>query len=147
MNQRIAIAASLLAAFGTAHGADVYRSTGPDGTVTYSDRPQGSDAQFVFAAATRSTDGRTGAAPASPNTAETAPEAPADPTLPDGPSAAELREQRQKNCEVARERLDRYALTNRLFRTNEAGEREYLDEAAVAEARTKAAADVEDWCG
>ena len=79
MNQRIAIAASLLAAFGTAHGADVYRSTGPDGTVTYSDRPQGSDAQFVFAAATRSADGRTAAPPASPNTAGTAPEAAATP--------------------------------------------------------------------
>ena len=147
MNQRIAIAASLLAAFGTAHGADVYRSTGPDGTVTYSDRPQGSDAQFVFVAATRSTDGRTRTPPASPETAETAPQPAATLTLPDGPSAAELREQRQKNCEIARERLDRYALANRLYRTNEAGEREYLDEAAIAEARTNAAADVKDWCG
>jgi hypothetical protein len=148
MNQRLAIAASLLAVLGTAHGADVYRSTAPDGTVTYSDRPQGSDAQFVFAAASRSSDGR-GGAPATAATRaadEDAPQAPATPTLPEGPSAAELREQRQKNCEIARERLDRYALTNRLFRTNAAGEREYLDDAAVAEARTKAAADVEDWC-
>jgi hypothetical protein len=148
MNQRIAIAASLLAVFGTAHSADVYRSTAPDGTVTYSDRPQGSDAQFVFAAATRSSQSRPSDAPASATAAtdESAPQAPANPTLPEGPSAAELRAQRQKNCEVARETMDRYALTNRLFRTNAAGEREYLDEAAVAEARAKAAADVEDWC-
>jgi hypothetical protein len=147
MNQRIAIAASLLAAFGTAYSADVYRSTAPDGTVTYSDRPQGSDAQFVFAAAPRSSEGRMAAAPApAPATDESAPQTRANPTLPEGPSAAELRAQRQKNCEVARETLDRYALTNRLFRTNAAGEREYLDEAAVAEARAKAAADVEDWC-
>jgi hypothetical protein len=33
-----------------------------------------------------------------------------------------------------------------LFRTNAAGEREYLDDAAVADARAKAAADVKDWC-
>jgi hypothetical protein len=147
MNQRIAIAASLLAVFGTAHSADVYRSTAPDGTVIYSDRPQGSNAQFVFAAARRSSQGRTAAAPApAPATAESAPQTPATPTLPEGPSAAELRAQRQKNCEIARETVDRYTLTNRLYRTNAAGEREYLDEAAMAEARAKAAADVEDWC-
>jgi hypothetical protein len=143
MNQRIAIAASLLAVFGTAHGADVYRSTAPDGTVTYSDRPQGSNAQFVFAAAPRSSQGR----PAALATDERPPQTPANPTLPEGPSAAELRALRQKNCEVARETMDRYALTNRLFRTNADGEREYLDDAAIAEARAKAAADVEDWCG
>jgi hypothetical protein len=67
--------------------------------------------------------------------------------LPEGPTAAELRQQRQKNCEIARERADRYTLSRRLFRTDSAGEREYLDEAAVAEARAKAAADVQDWCG
>ena len=54
----------------------------------------------------------------------------------------ELREQREKNCETARERSDRYTLSRRLFRTNAAGEREYLDDAAIDEARAKAAADV-----
>ena len=47
---------------------------------------------------------------------------------------------------MARERNDRYALSRRLYRTNADGERYYLDDAAVAEARAKAAADVEDWC-
>ena len=50
-------------------------------------------------------------------------------------------------CEIAREREQRYTVSRRLFRTNAAGEREYLDDAAVAEARAKAAADVKDWCG
>ena len=75
------------------------------------------------------------------------PQAAADPAaLPEGPSADALREQRAKNCGIARERQERYSLSRRLFRTNAAGEREYLDDAAVAEARTKAAADVQDWC-
>jgi hypothetical protein len=150
MNQRITLAALLFAVVGTgAQGADVYRSVAPDGTVSYSDRPQGTDSQFVLA--TRPTTARAAAnAPASAgagDAAQTPPEAPATPTLPEGPSSAELREQRQKNCATARERLDRYALARRLFRTNDAGEREYLDDTAVAEARTKAAADVQDWCG
>jgi hypothetical protein len=148
MNQRIASAALLLAVLGTAaHGADVYRSTAPDGTVSYTDRPQGADSQFVLAtrpSASRATTPSAGGAPA--NTAQSAPQAPANPTLPEGASSAQLREQRQKNCEVARERVARYELSRRLFRTNEAGEREYLDDAAVAAARAKAAADVQDWC-
>ena len=107
MNLRTTHATFLLALLGTAaHGADVYRSTAPDGTVSYSDRPQGADAQFVFSAATRPArrGPRPGAAPNAAGAAPSAPEAPAAPTLPEGASAAELREQRQKNCEVARER-------------------------------------------
>jgi hypothetical protein len=149
MNLRTTHATFLLALLGTAaHGADVYRSTAPDGTVSYSDRPQGADAQFVFSAATRPAPAvrAPGAAPNAAGSAPSAPEAPAAPTLPEGASAAELREQRQKNCEVAREREARYTVSRRLFRTNAAGEREYLDDAAVAEARSKAAADVQDWC-
>jgi hypothetical protein len=151
MNARLAHGTLLLALLTTAaYGADVYRSTAPDGTVSYSDRPQGADAQFVFSAtsrAARPVDAAPEPGAASGNAAANAPpEAPAVPTLPEGPSAAELREQRQKNCEIAREREQRYALSRRLFRTNAAGEREYLDDAAVAEARAKAQADVKDWC-
>lgn len=149
MNQRIACA-TLLAFLGTtAYGADVYRSTAPDGSVSFSDRPQGADAQFVTA--TRGTNRTTAPAatapapdvaePAAPDTAAAAPE-----PLPEGPTAAQLRQERQKNCEIARERQERYTLSRRLFRTNAAGEREYLDDAAIAEARAKAAADVQDWC-
>src|SRR5688500_13471838 len=110
MNLRIAHGALLLAVLGTAaYGADVYRSTAPDGTVSFSDRPQGSDAQFVFTAAARpavpgapapAADARARAAAVA-----TPPDAPATPeALPAGPNAGELREQRQKNCEIARER-------------------------------------------
>jgi hypothetical protein len=150
MNQRTAPAALLLAVLGSAaFGADVYRSTAPDGTVSYSDRPQGADAQFVLATRSGATRAATtpAAAGAAANTAESAPQAPANPTLPQGPSSDKLREERQKNCETAREVQERYTLSRRLFRTNAAGEREYLDDAAVAAARAKAAADVQDWCG
>jgi hypothetical protein len=147
MNLRLVPGALLLALLGTvAHGADVYRTRAPDGTVSYSDRPQGADSEFVYSATPRGPRTAPAAQPGQTTAAATPPEAPAVPTLPDGPSAAELREQRQKNCEIARERADRYTLSRRLFRTNAAGEREYLDDAAVAEARAKAAADVQDWC-
>lgn len=150
MNLRLGSSTLLLALLGTAaHAADIYKSTGPDGTVSYSDRPLGANSQFVTVVASGAT--RPAVAPGgeTPTAAapEALPEAPATPTLPEGPTAAELLLQRQKNCEIAREREQRYTVSRRLYRTNAAGEREYLDDAAVAEARAKAAADVKDWCG
>jgi hypothetical protein len=149
MNQRTTYAPLLLALFGmAAYGADVYRSTAPDGTVSYSDRPQGADAQFVLVTGATARAPAPGSSPAGASEAPGVPEAAAPPApLPDeGPTAAQLRQERQKNCEIARERQERYTLSRRLFRTNAAGEREYLDDAAVAEARAKATADVQDWC-
>jgi hypothetical protein len=147
MNVRIAYGTLLLTLVGTAaFAADIYRSTAPDGTISYSDRPQGADSEFVYSATPRiprTAPAATGASAANP---AAAPEAPNVPTLAGGPSAAELRQQREKNCATAREVLDRYTLSRRLFRTNAVGDREYLDDAAVAEARSKAAADVQDWC-
>jgi hypothetical protein len=151
MNVRIAHGTLFLALLGTAaYGADVYRSTAPDGTVIYTDRPQGADSEYVTT--TNPTTARSPAnalsarAPGAAGGPAALPQAPGNPTLPEGPSSDELRTQRQKNCEIARERLDRYNLSRRLFRTNAAGEREYLDDAAVADARAKAVADVQDWC-
>jgi hypothetical protein len=144
----------LFALLGTvAYGAEVYRFTAPDGTVGYSDRPQGNNAEQVVIATPRAGTPATPAqavarASAAPSaTTEPVPEAPSAPTLPPGPTAAELSAQRQQNCEIARERQQRYTVSRRLFRTTPDGEREYLDDRQIDEARAKAAADVEDWCG
>ena len=152
MNLRLRLFTLLLASLGTtAYAADIYRTTAPDGTVTYSDRPEGEGSQFVSSVTPRApraaASGTQAPAPSANGTAAGAPQAPANPTLANGPSSAKLRAERQKNCEIARETQERYTLSRRLFRTNAVGEREYLDDAAVAEARAKAAADVKDWCG
>jgi hypothetical protein len=140
-----------------AQGAEVYRSKAKDGSVTYSDRPENENSEFVTTvqgpraagaqattAAQRTQRPGAGARPAD----SSAPEAAAPPApLPPGPTAAELREKRQKNCDIAKEREQRYEVSRRLFKTNEKGEREYLDDKAVAEAKAKAAQDVKDWCG
>lgn len=130
-----------------AFGADVYRTTAPDGTVSYSDRPQDAGSQFVFTANPSAPRPTQAPGAAAANAAMAAPEAPSAPVVPEGPNSAQLRAERQKNCEIARETQQRFELSRRLFRTNAAGEREILDDAAVAEARAKAAQDVEDWCG
>ena len=152
---RIARCTLFLALLSTAaFGADVYRSKAADGTISYSDRPQGENSEYVFiptphsrAAANAPQRPARGAGGANPTTAEAPPEAPAAPTVPPGPTAAELRAEREKNCEIARERQQRYTVSRRLYRTNADGEREYLSDPEIDEARAKAAVDVEDWCG
>ncbi len=152
MHLRLKIFTLLLALLGTAaYAADVYKSKAPDGTVVYSDRPESTDAEFVYSATPHPPRAQSGTtAPAAGRQAGAAgsspPQAPDIPTLSGGPTAAQLKAERQKNCEIAKETQQRYTLSRRLFRTNAVGEREYLDDAAVAEARAKAAADVKDWC-
>lgn len=151
MNLRVRHFTLLLALLGTtAYAADIYKTKAPDGTVIYSDLPLTADSEFVSSASAtpRAARGQTGGTPAarSGNSSASAPEAPAIPTRGEGPSSTQLKAERQKNCEIARETQQRYTLSRRLFRTNAVGEREYLDDAAVAEARAKAAADVKDWC-
>jgi hypothetical protein len=62
-------------------------------------------------------------------------------------TAAEIAAEKERNCVAARERADRYSTSQRLYRTLPNGEREYLSDAELSEARAKADADVVNWCG
>lgn len=126
-------------------GAEVYRSLDQDGNVVYSDRPEGISPELVVI----STYNR----PAS--RARVAPPAAAAPARNSEDTAApptEMRrveptaEEREQRCVVARERVERYRNAHRLYRTGADGEREYLNDSQIDEARAKAAADVDNWC-
>ena len=142
---RLATCALLALVSTVLHGAEVFRSTDANGNANYSDRPQGNDAVPVFIATPR---------PATP--APTAPQransrATAATTAAEQPAAAAepaeaTAEERAKNCSIARERLQTYTVSHRLYRTTESGEREYLNDGEIDEARARAAADVETWC-
>jgi hypothetical protein len=146
---RCVLLLALLAA--AAQGAEVYRSKNSDGSVTYSDRPTNDKSEYVTTVTTAHGNNAPPAAaqrtgrPAGAR-GEAAPEAPAKPAPLQGPNSTELRAERQKNCDTAKERQQRYELSRRLYKTNDKGEREYLDDKAVTEARAKAAQDVKDWC-
>lgn len=147
--------ALVLALVGTvAHGAEVYRSTDANGVVSYSDRPEGSNALPVTVVAPRP--GRPGN-PIAPHPAQNeagaqqAAAKPGDPAASPGqervePTAAEKAAERAKNCQTARERQQKYAVSHRLYRTLPNGEREYLNDGEIDEAKARAAADVETWC-
>jgi len=130
--------------------SEVYRSVAPDGTVIYSDRPSGPDAEPLFVAAQRPS-----RAPTPPSAAESSPQAASTPAAEppaeyDEAEARrverELAEQRERNCAIARARVQNYNAAHRLYRQLPNGEREYLSDAEIDEARAQAAADVEAWC-
>lgn len=155
---RIAAFVLLTVVCGGALAADqpqqVYRTVDANGSIVYSDRPINDRSERVTITTTRGSSAATtsSSSRASSNTgassATTATAAPpAPPPLPPGsPTAAQLLLERQKNCATARERQDRYALAPRLYRTAENGERQYLNEEEIAKERTRAAADVANWC-
>ena len=129
--------------------SEVYRSVAPDGTVIYSDRPSGPNAEPIFVAAQRPSRSPIPSTPAgsSPSAAEAAAEEPAE--YDDAEASRverELAEQRERNCAIARARQQNYNAANRLYRQLPNGERQYLSDAEIDEARAQAAADVEAWC-
>ncbi len=139
---RLILCLSLALAVGAGWAAEVYMAVAPDGTVIYSDRPTAPDAKPVGVDVT----------PASPR-ASAGPVRDGEPRAePDADYGTETEseltaEQRAQNCEVARERVARYANARRLFRERPDGEREYLSDEEIDEVRARAAADVETWCG
>jgi hypothetical protein len=129
--------------------AEVYRSLDAEGNVAYSDRPEGTNPERVFIATQR---------PASSPRPAARPAAAATPAAAQQPEVLggevrverppqEIEAERQRNCAVARDRAERYKVSQRLYRTLPNGEREYLSDAELDEARAKADADVANWCG
>ncbi|MGD8339702.1 MAG: DUF4124 domain-containing protein [Gammaproteobacteria bacterium] len=143
--KRLAWSILVLLPFG-ALATEVYRSVDENGIVVYSDRPGDSnetvDVKPVvdsFGASARAQRENADPGQATPNTllaATSTSEAPQE------PSAAE----RARNCQVARERSETYSNSRRLFRTLPDGEREYLSDAEIEEARATAQSDVANWC-
>jgi hypothetical protein len=142
---RLMVCLTLALAAASSSAVEVYRSVAPDGTVVYSDRPSGRDdvpvviaGRAVTPAAPRSAASRP--APSAGAGDEAASEQAREPT------PAELAEERARNCATARDRVERYSASHRLYRALPNGEREYLNDAEIDEARAQAAADVENWC-
>jgi hypothetical protein len=147
--------ALLLALLGTAaNGAEVYRSTDANGVPTFSDRPDANSETIYIATPRAGRPGNTVAArPAAPQANANAAQPGTQPAAanaaagqPPQQTAADKAAQRAKNCDTARERAAKYAVAHRLYRDTGNGEREYLSDSEIDDAKAKAAADVATWC-
>lgn len=143
MNKRtlIALTALALGASTMAAGSEIYRWTDDDGNVHYEDRPTGAASEERLDISYRRTDN---------NAVRQQVQArlDAEATREEARSAAAAQEQeqaeqaaaeeaRQKKCESYRARLETYLQSRRLYRTDDSGERVYLDEQETDDARRK----------
>lgn len=135
-----------------AQGAEVYRSTDANGTVRYSDRPLDVNAKPVFVAALRSrSSSPQGQAAARPNAQQPKDDAAKQGDQNHGIQAetitpAQEAELKAKNCQVAKQRQASYGEAHRLFKTDANGQRVYLSDSEIDQARAQAVADVHTWC-
>jgi hypothetical protein len=134
-----------------ANGAEVYRSTDANGVPTYSDRPNANSVPIYVATQQPGRSGNTvaprpAAPPANANAAPATQQAAAAREPGAQQTPAERAAERAKNCTIARERVEKYAVAHRLYRDAGNGQREYLTDGEIDEARARAAADVSTWC-
>ena len=56
-------------------------------------------------------------------------------------------DEKQRNCETARQQLAQYEIGGRIGRIDSKGERYYLDDAQIDQGKASAQASVRQWCG
>ena len=129
---------------------EIYKWTDADGNVHYEDRPSGAVTEERLDLTYRSTD--RGAVQARVNSrldAQTAREEAESTAAAAEQEAAEnaaAEQQRRDRCDQARARLETYLQARRLYRTDENGERVYLDDSQSQQARQKAEEQIAEFC-
>ena len=129
---------------------EIYKWTDENGTVHYGDRPSGASTEERLAMTYSRTDNtvvrqrvqaRVEATAARQEARSAAAEA-AREAAEEETNAAE----RAQRCDKARARLETYLQSPRLYRTDDNGERVYLDDAERDKARQKAEEQVTEYC-
>lgn len=143
-----AVAAMTFAAGATAN--EIYKWTDAEGNVHYEDRPTGAASEERIDITYRRTDSG-----AVNQRVQARLDRQADRTEAKSVAAAQEKEatdkaaaaeERSKACERARARLETYLQSRRLYRTDDNGERVYLDDAERQEARQKAEEQITEHC-
>jgi len=143
--------AALSIAIGTAAFADeIYKWTDENGNVHYEDRPSGnpSEEQLRFSYNRTNSTALQNRIESQRNAEESLREARAEAV--EGKRLAEeeraAAEQQQAECDSYRARLNTMLAAPRIYRTDEAGERIYLDEAQRADSRLRAETYIKETC-
>lgn len=143
--------AGIVAAAPAATGGEIYKWTDAEGNVHYRDRPTGAAGEERLAISSSSTDRARVQATVQARREARAERTEAQAEAASGqPTEEDLRareEERAQRCETARERLQKFVTSRRLYRHDEDGERVYLDEAETEAARARVQEQVVEYCG
>ena len=131
--------------------SEIYKWTDADGNVHYGDRPSGQPTEQRMEITYKRTDGASVQARVDAQRESQAARREARAQQDeDEQTLAEQRaaeEQRQQKCENYRAKLETMVTSRRLYREDENGERVYLDDAQILEARQRAEELVAEYCG
>lgn len=150
--RRIALSCAVMA-LTLASGAmanEIYKWTDEDGNIHYGDRPSGAATEQRLAMSYRRTDSgsvdKRVQARAEATSAREEARAEAAAAEKEAEENAAIAAERDRKCERSRTRLETYLQSRRLYRTDDNGERVYLDDEQRSEARRKAEEQVAEFC-
>jgi len=144
------LSAAAVATGASAFAGEIYKYVDDDGNIYYLDRPTGESGEQRLDVTYAGTNSATVSAEVKQRheymaAREEAREQTASRREADA-MAREQMEQRAAKCQEQRTRLEKYLQSRRLYRENEAGEREYLDETQTLEARQKVEEQIQENC-
>ena len=151
MKRKIIVLALAATTFATgAFAGEIYKYVDEQGNIQYGDRPTGADGEERMAAVYTGTSSSslTSQAKERESYMEAREERRAAKKEEEEAQAQAAldREERDARCKQSRSRLETYLQANRLYREDASGEREYLNDAQIDEARQKAEESVKEHC-
>jgi len=142
------VAAMTFATGATAN--EIYKWTDENGNVHYEDRPSGAASEERLRISYNRTDSAAVnqriQARLDRQTERDEARSVAEAEQQEAAEKAAAAAEREKSCERARARLETYLQSRRLYRTDDNGERVYLDDAERQEARQKAEEQITEFC-
>ena len=142
-----------LAASGSVMASNIYKWVDADGNIHYGDRPTGATVTTPVeqvAIASRRTDKAQVEAGVEARLVNQAQRSESRNAAAEAKKEAEAlqakADERAKKCSTYRERLEKFTNSRRLYRVDDSGEREYLDDSQMDEARALVRKQVQDYC-
>ena len=143
--KRLSWSILLVIPFG-AFAADVYKSVDANGVVVYSDLPRDGAERVTVRTTPGSSPSASSRASSQADGKPAEDNSPLGAEIPRESTPDEIAADRARNCEYARQKLQTYSNSHRLYRNGADGERVYLSDDEITEARAKAETDVAEWC-
>jgi hypothetical protein len=135
---------------GIAVAGEIYKWTDENGSVHYEDRPTGNAGLEHMDIVSRNTDNSIVQArldsdrKARDAARQVASEAPPEMT---GEELRAEQDKRQEQCQVYRDRLEAFLRSQRLYKEDDAGERQYLSDDEIMAARSRVEGQIVEYCG
>jgi len=146
----ITIACAALMASGLAVAAEIYKWTDEDGNVHYEDRPVGETQMEHVDIRSKNTDNTVVQARLDADSKARAAARQVASEAPPEMTKEEIRAEqqaRQEKCMQYRAQLESFLRSQRLYKEDNAGEREYLSEDEIMAARSRVENQIQEYCG